>query len=45
MLGGVFPALSGSLFAVGETSAFALSLLVGAVLLLAGFRVGRGARG
>lgn len=44
VFGGLFPAFGGSLFAVGETSAFALSLLVGAVLLWAGFRVARGAR-
>lgn len=39
VLGGLFPALGGSLFAVGETSAFALSLFFGAALLWAGFRV------
>lgn len=45
MLGGIFPAFGGTLFAVGETSAFALSLFLGAVLLWAGFRVARSARG
>lgn len=44
VLGGVFPAFGGSLFAVGETSAFALSLLLGAGLLWAGFRVASRAR-
>lgn len=44
MLGGIFPAFGGTLFAVGETSAFALSLLLGAALLWAGFRVARGTR-
>lgn len=44
VLGGVFPAFGGSLFAVGETSAFALSLFFGAVLLWAGFRVASSAR-
>ena len=39
VLGGLFPAFGGSLFAVGETSAFALSLFFGAALLWAGFRV------
>lgn len=41
VLGGGFPAFGGSLFAVGETSAFALSLLIGAALLWFGFRVAR----
>jgi hypothetical protein len=44
VLGGLFPAFGGSLFAIGETSAFALSLLFGAVLLWAGFRVASSAR-
>ncbi len=44
VFGGLFPAFGGSLFAIGETSAFALSLLLGAVLLWAGFRVARRAR-
>ena len=44
MLGGLFPAFGGSLFAVGETSGFALSLLLGAALLWAGFRVASSAR-
>lgn len=44
ILGAVFPAFGGSLFAVGETSAFALSLLAGAGLLWAGFEVASGAR-
>ena len=44
VLGGLFPAFGGSLFAVGETSAFALSLFFGATLLWAGFRVASGAR-
>lgn len=44
MLGGIFPAFGGSLFAVGETSAFALSLFLGASLLWAGFRVASGSR-
>ena len=42
VLGGVFPAFGGTLFAVGETSAFALSLFCGAALLWAGFRVASG---
>ena len=44
VLGGLFPAFGGSLFAIGETSAFALSLLFGAVLLWVGFRVASDAR-
>ena len=44
VLGGLFPAFGGSLFAVGDTSAFALSLFCGAGLLWAGFRVASGAR-
>lgn len=44
VLGGLFPAFGGSLLAVGETSAFALSLFLGAVLLWAGFRVAAAAR-
>jgi len=43
VLGGLFPAFGGSLFAVGDTSAFALSLFFGAGLLWAGFRVAGGA--
>ena len=42
VLGGLFPAFGGSLFAVGDTSAFALSLFFGAALLWAGFRVAGG---
>lgn len=44
VLGGVFPAFGGSLFAIGDTSAFALSLFLGAGLLWAGFRVASAAR-
>lgn len=44
VFGGLFPAFGGSLFAVGETSAFALSLFFGAALLWAGFRVASAAR-
>lgn len=44
VLGGLFPAFGGSLFAIGETSAFALSLFLGAALLWVGFRVARSAR-
>lgn len=44
VLGGLFPAFGGSLFALGETSGFALSLFVGAVLLWGGFRVASAAR-
>ena len=44
VLGGLFPAFGGSLFALGETSAFAVSLLIGAVMLWFGFRVARGSR-
>lgn len=44
VLGALFPAFGGSLFAIGDSSAFALSLLFGAVLLWAGFRVAKGAR-
>ena len=44
VLGGLFPAFGGSLFAVGETSGFALSLFFGAALLWAGFRVASSAR-
>lgn len=43
VLGGLFPAFGGSLFAVGDTSAFALSLFFGAAFLWAGFRVAGGA--
>ena len=43
VLGGLLPAFGGSLFAIGETSAFALSLLFGAALLWFGFRVARSA--
>jgi len=45
VLGGLFPAFGGSLFAVGETSGFALSLFFGAAMLWAGFRVASGGRG
>jgi hypothetical protein len=44
VFGAVFPALGGSLFALGETSAFALSLLTGAMLLWAGFETASRAR-
>lgn len=44
VLGGLFPAFGGSLFAIGETSAFALSLFFGAALLWVGFRLARSAR-
>jgi hypothetical protein len=44
VLGGLFPAFGGSLFAIGDTSAFALSLFFGAGLLWAGFRLARSAR-
>lgn len=44
VLGALFPAFGGSLFAIGDTSAFALSLLLGAGLLWAGFRLARSAR-
>ena len=44
VLGGLFPAFGGTLFAVGETSAFGLSLFFGAAFLWAGFRVASGAR-
>ena len=44
VLGGLFPAFGGSLFALGETSAFALSLLAGAALLWTGFEVASSAR-
>ena len=44
VLGALFPAFGGSLFAIGDTSAFALSLFFGAGLLWAGFRLARSAR-
>lgn len=44
VLGGLLPAFGGSLFAIGETSAFALSLFLGAMLLWIGFRVASSAR-
>ena len=44
VLGGLFPAFGGSLFAVGDSSSFALSLFCGAALLWAGFRVASDAR-
>ncbi len=45
VLGAVAPATGGSLTALGEGAALALSLLVGAVLLYGGYRVAASARG
>ena len=45
VLGALAPALGGTLTGLGESSALAVSLLIGAVLLWAGYRVASGARG
>lgn len=44
VLGTLAPAFGGTLTALGEVGALAMSLLVGAVLLWAGYRVASGAR-